>query len=266
MHVKKIEHKIMKNNIILGVDIGGSGMKAALVDITTGKMTTERYRIPTPQPATPQAMTKVFKRLVDHFEWTGAVGCGFPAVVQQGVVHTATNIDKTWVNTPIVDLFTQATGLPVTVINDADAAGIAELKFGEGKGQNGVVLLLTIGTGIGSALFINGQLVPNTEFGVIEFKGGMAERYASSAVRDRLQLNYDEWGIRFAEYLYYIDRIINPDFIILGGGISKKHHKFFHHFTVDTPVVPAQLRNHAGIIGAAMAAQDLATGANSSNG
>ena len=244
----------MKNNIILGVDIGGSGMKAAPVNIKSGEMLSERHRIPTPQPATPEAMAEVLKQLVAHFEWKGKVGCGFPAVVQHGVVHTATNIDKSWIETPIVDLFSKATGLTVSVINDADAAGIAELKFGAGKDRKGVVLMLTIGTGIGSALFADGQLVPNTEFGLLLFKGDIAERYASSAVRKRLKLSYDEWGKRLSEYLTYVDILTNPDLIILGGGISRKHDRFFRYFTLTKEVVPASMRNNAGIIGAAMGA------------
>lgn len=241
---------------ILGVDIGGSGIKGAVVDTVTGKLVTERYRLATPQPATPDSVTEVMAALVKHFEWKDRIGCGFPCVIRQGVSYSAANIDESWIGVNIENLFSRGTGCKTYVINDADAAGLAEMRFGAGKdAQKGVVLILTIGTGIGSAIFTDGHLLPNTEFGHLEMDGKDAERRASDAARHRKKLSWSEWGSRLNQYLELIDRLIFPDLIILGGGVSKDFETFRPYLTVQTKVVPAELLNLAGMIGAGIAAE-----------
>ncbi|GAB4482146.1 MAG: ROK family protein [Anaerolineae bacterium] len=237
----------------LGIDIGGSGMKAAPVDTETGALLAPRYRIETPQPATPTAMAKVARKLARHFEWTGPIGCGFPAPIRDGVALLAANVDASWIGTNVSETFAEATGCPVVTINDADAAGLAEIRFGAGRDRRGVVLIITLGTGIGSALFINGQLVPNTEFGHIEMGGKDAESYASDVVRKREDLSWKDYAKRVDEYLHVMEFLLRPELIIIGGGASKKHDKLIPRLTVDAEVVPAQLLNDAGIIGAALA-------------
>jgi polyphosphate glucokinase len=239
---------------ILGIDIGGSGIKAGVVDVEQGCLIGERRRIPTPEPATPRAMQEVVASLVREFSWTGAVGCGFPGVIRDGRAMTAANIDRAWLGTDVAGLFAGATDCPFLVLNDADAAGIAEMRFGAGRGRPGVVLLITVGTGLGSALFSDGALVPNTEFGHILLRGKEAERYASDAVRERKHLSWSRWGKRFNRYLRRMEELVWPDLFIIGGGASKKHERFFSQLDVRAEVVPAQLRNEAGIIGAALAA------------
>lgn len=243
------------NTMILGVDIGGSGVKGAPVDTKTGQLMADRHRIPTPQPATPKAIAGTLSKLAKHFDWRGSIGCGFPAVVQNGVVQTAANIDESWIGTDAAALFSEATGCPSFVVNDADAAGLAEMRFGAGKDKKGVVFLITIGTGLGTVMFSNGQLMPNTELGHIILHGDSAEKYASDAVRKKLDLSWKNWALRFDEYLHEICRLFWPDLIIIGGGASKKHEKFFKYLTIETKVVPAQLRNEAGLIGAALFAE-----------
>jgi polyphosphate glucokinase len=223
---------------ILGIDIGGSGIKGAPVDIEAGKLTAERKRIPTPVPSTPLKVADTLKDLIDHFKWTGPVGCGFPAVVHDGNIFTASNIDKKWIGTDAVRLFKKTTKCEIVVINDADAAGVAEMEFG---------------TGIGTALFSKGKLVPNTELGHLMMHDMIAERYMSDAVRKNEDLSWKKWSKRFNEYLNEIERLFWPDLIIIGGGASKKHSKFFHYLNTKTRIVAAHLRNEAGIIGAAMA-------------
>ena len=240
---------------ILGIDIGGSGIKGAIVDTATGELKSERIRLVTPQPATPEAVAQTLKELVDQIGYKGPIGCGFPARVINGVVLTAANIDKSWINVKVEDLFSKVTGQKVFVANDADVAGLAELTFGAVKDYKGPVLFLTIGTGIGSALFINGQMYPNTEFGHIKFKGDIAEHYCSDAVREREELGYKEWGERLNKFLEYIAFLTQPDFIVLGGGVSKKFEKYESKLTLSTKVVPATTLNLAGIIGAAMYAK-----------
>lgn len=240
---------------ILGIDVGGSGIKGALVNVEEGVLITERHRIPTPQPSTPKAVAKVVAELVDHFEWEGPIGCGFPAAVQQGVAKTASNIHKGWIGTNVEQLFEKATKCPVRVINDADAAGLAEATFGTGRNRKGLVLLLTLGTGIGSALIMDGTLVPNSELGHLLFKGGIAEHYAADSARKREDLSWKAWGKRLNEYLVYAQRLFYPDMIILGGGVSKKFEKYEQYIDVPTTVVPASLLNGAGIVGAALAAR-----------
>lgn len=240
---------------ILGIDIGGSGIKGAIVDTATGELKSERIRLVTPQPATPEAVAQTLKELVDQIGYKGPIGCGFPARVINGEVLTAANIDKSWINVKVEDLFSKVTGQKVFVANDADVAGLAELTFGAVKDYKGPVLFLTIGTGIGSALFINGQMYPNTEFGHIKFKGDIAEHYCSDAVREREELGYKEWGERLNKFLEYIAFLTQPDFIVLGGGVSKNFEKYESKLTLSTKVVPATTLNLAGIIGAAMYAK-----------
>ncbi|MCB9139484.1 MAG: ROK family protein [Caldilineaceae bacterium] len=247
---------------ILGIDIGGSGIKGAPVDIETGELTADRYRIPTPQPSKPAAVAEVVHTIVKHFDWSGPFGCAFPAVVQHGVTRSAANVDDEWIDFNAVDLFARTTGLPVCMINDADAAGIAAMAHGSGQDLSGVVLMLTVGTGIGSALFIDGILVPNTELGHLKLNNMDAETdaedYASDRARKAEDLSWKVWGKRLNEYLQHVEFIFSPDLIIIGGGVSKKHAKYFKYLDLKTKIVPAELRNEAGIIGAAMAARDLA--------
>lgn len=238
---------------VLGIDIGGSGIKGAPVDIETGEMLTERFRIPTPQPAKPKPVAKTVAEIARHFEWTGPIGCGFPAVVQQGITRTAANVHKKWIGTDAMSLFKEATGCPVKVINDADAAGLAEMTFGAGKGRKGVVLLVTIGTGLGTSLFTDGVLLPNTELGHIEIDSKEAEKMASDAVRKNKELSWKKWGKRLNTYLTHLEGLVWPDLIILGGGVSKKHEEFMPYLTVQAEIVIAETFNHAGIIGAALA-------------
>lgn len=243
--------------IILGIDIGGSGIKGAPVDVERGAPTTEYYRIQTPQPSTPDAIGDVVADLVKHFAWQGPIGCTFPAVIKAGVAYSAANVDKSWIGTNGQELFQQKTGCPVLLLNDADAAGIAEARFGAGKGQPGVVLLLTFGTGIGSALIYDGKLVPNTELGHMEIRGKEAEHRASERVREDKDLSWEKWAAAVDEYLLKLEALFSPNLFIIGGGISKKHAKFLPLLTVRTPVVPAELLNEAGIVGAALAAREL---------
>jgi polyphosphate glucokinase len=237
---------------VLGIDIGGSGIKGALVDIETGELLTERHRIVTPNPATTEAVGDVVKEMVDFFNWKGKIGVGFPAVIQNGIVLTAANIHKSWIGIAIDTFLTEKTACEVYVANDADVAGIAEYYFGNGKDCRGIVLLLTIGTGIGTALFVHGKLVPNTELGHIEFMNTTVERFASDATRKKEDLNWKDWGKRFNKVLKYYERLFYPDLIIIGGGTSKKMEKFEEYIKINTKLVPAKLLNNAGIIGAAI--------------
>lgn len=239
---------------VLGIDIGGSGIKGAPVDTKRGDMCQDRLRIPTPQPVTPDAVAEIIADISEHFAWQGKpIGCGFPAVVASGVVKTAANIDKSWIGTNAQQLFADATSSPVQVINDADAAGLAELKFGVMKDRKQVAVLITVGTGLGSVLFCNQILFPNTEFGHLQMNGMLAEHYASDAVRKKQDLSWKKWGKRFNEFLTHLELLLQPDVFVIGGGASKKADRFLEQLTVSAEVVPAQLRNHAGIIGAALA-------------
>ena len=236
---------------ILGIDIGGTGIKGAPVDAQQGLLTQERFRLRTPSPATPKAVTGTVAKIVAHFQWKGPVGCGFPAVIRHGTVCTAANISNKWIGCDARSMFEKATGCTFAVVNDADVAGLAEMRFGAGAGRKGVVLVLTLGTGIGSALFVDGHLVPNTEFGHIELNGRSAERWAADSVREKEGLSWSKWAQRVNEYLAAVQFYLWPELIIVGGGVSKKHQKFLPLLNVDAEVVPAQLRNEAGIIGAA---------------
>jgi polyphosphate glucokinase len=238
---------------LLGIDIGGSGIKGALVNAESGELLTERYRLETPQPATPEAVAKTVAAIVKNFDYQGTVGCTFPAIVKNGVTMSAANVDKAWIGTDADALLTEATGREVHLLNDADAAGRAEVTFGAGKDQKGVVILLTFGTGIGSALFLDGKLVPNTEFGHLHLKDGQeAELWAADRVRKDEELSWKKWGHRVEHYLKHLEFIFSPDLIILGGGVSKKSDKFMEFLELQTPVVPAKLLNEAGIVGAAL--------------
>jgi polyphosphate glucokinase len=240
---------------VLGIDIGGTGIKAAPVDTTKGELIAERQKIDTPQPSSPEAVADVVKQLVSAFHWTGAAGITFPGVVVGGVIRTAANLDHGWIGADAVKNFGTATKLPVTVLNDADAAGIAEVAFGAGKGVSGTVLLLTLGTGIGSALFIDGALVPNTEFGHIQIRGKDAEKRASEHAREEHDLSWGVWAGRVDEYISHMEALLSPDLIIIGGGVSKKSDKFFPRLTgLSAKIVPAAMLNDAGIVGAALAA------------
>jgi polyphosphate glucokinase len=245
---------------ILGVDIGGSGIKGAPVDIISGELLAERYRIPTPRPATPKAVTKTLVKIAEHFKWTGPIGCGFPAAINQGKIGTASNIDEDWIGIEVFDLFTKETGCQTVVVNDADAAGLAEMAFGAGKDIEDVVFVITVGTGIGTAAFSQGCLFPNMELGHLILNGKIAEHFVSDAVRKKENLSWKKWSKRFGEYLEEIERLFWPDLIIIGGGVSKKHDKYFHYFETKAKIVPAQLLNNAGIIGAALAFNNLPQG------
>jgi polyphosphate glucokinase len=244
----------MSSGTVVGVDIGGSGVKGAPVDLATGTLSAERIRIATPVPSTPDAVVGIVVELLDQLGVDGPVGVTLPSVITGGVVRTAANIDPAWIGIDAVDLFGSATGRPVAVLNDADAAGVAEVKFGAGAGHSGVVMMVTLGTGIGSALFADGVLVPNTELGHLHLHHGDAEHWAADSVRDKENLSWDEWAGRLEQYLQLVQRLFWPDLIILGGGVSRKADKFLPQISVDTEVVPAKLQNEAGIVGAAMAA------------
>lgn len=240
---------------VLGIDIGGSGIKAAPVDTGTGQLTADRQKLATPHPSTPDAVAEVVQDLVKHFSWTGVTGITFPGVVAGGVIRTAANVDHSWIGVDAVKAFTANSHLSVTVINDADAAGVAEARFGAGKGVAGTVLMLTFGTGIGSALFVDSRLVPNTEFGHIQIRGKDAEKRASELAREEHNLSWDAWAGRVDEYLEHIEALLSPDLIIIGGGVSRKADKFLPLLTaLRAKVVPAVLQNDAGIVGAAMVA------------
>ena len=238
---------------ILGIDIGGSGIKGAPVNIESGEMLSERFRIPTPHPAKPKAVAKTVAKIADHFEWQGPIGCGFPAVVQHGITRTAANVHNKWIGENAAVRFSEKTGCPVKVVNDADAAGLAEMAFGAGKGRDGVVLLVTIGTGLGTSLFTDGVLLPNTELGHIEIDCDDAELMASDSARKKKDLSWKKWGKRLNRYLNRLEALVWPDLIILGGGVSKKHKKFMPYLDVNAEIVIAESFNHAGIIGAALA-------------
>ncbi len=239
-----------------GIDVGGSGVKGAIVDLDTGQLISERFRLETPQPATPEAVTKAVAEVVRHFGWTGPLGVTYPGVVVNGIVQTAANVDDSWIGTNAAESMSAALGgQKVTVLNDADAAGLAEQRYGAGRNTNGVVVLLTFGTGIGSAVIHNGILLPNTEFGHIEVGGKEAEHRAASSVKERKEWSYRRWTTEVTRVLEAIENAIWPDLFIAGGGISRKADKWIPLLKNRTPVVAAVLLNSAGIVGAAMASQ-----------
>ncbi len=239
---------------VLGIDIGGSGIKGAPVDLERGELIAKRHRIPTPSSGDPEAVADVLRKIAEHFSWKGAIGCTFPGIIKRGVIHTAVNLDKSWVGTDARHLFSEATDCPVHVLNDADAAGIAEVTYGAGRGTLGVVIMLTFGTGIGSAMFASGHLVPNTEFGHLELWGGDAEKRASDRARTKEKLGWKQWSKRVNVYLNHLELLFSPNLFIIGGGVSNKADKFFKHLSTAAPLVAAELRNDAGIVGAALRA------------
>jgi polyphosphate glucokinase len=237
---------------VLGIDVGGSGVKGGIVDLDKGELVTERHRIETPQPATPKAVAGVARRLVDHFSWDGAVGVALPAIVRRGVVHSAANIDKSWIGENAVKRFSKVLDRPVRVLNDADAAGLAELHYGHARDYtDDVVILLTFGTGIGSAMFVAGELLPNTELGHLQLRGDDAEHWASARVREDDRLSWKEWAGRVNEYLDHLEFLFSPDVFIIGGGVSRRSELFFPYLKTSARIIAADLENRAGVVGAA---------------
>jgi polyphosphate glucokinase len=239
---------------ILGIDIGGSGVKGAPVDTVRGELLAERYRVPTPQPSDVSAVAEAVAEVAGAFEGFDRVGITFPGVVVDGVTRTAANVDKSWLDAPAAQLFSERLGKPVSVLNDADAAGVAEVAFGAGKDQRGLIMMLTFGTGIGSALFLDGTLIPNTEFGHLELDGHDAETRAADRIREEDDLSWEKWAGRVQDYLRHVEMLLSPRLFIIGGGVSKKSAKFLPLLTTRAEIVPAQLLNQAGIVGAAIAA------------
>lgn len=242
------------SGVVVGIDIGGTGIKGAPVDILEGRFAAERVRLLTPSPATPRAVADVVGEILQQIGVAGPVGLTIPAVVRRGVVETAAHIDQSWVGVDAIELFAKTTGRPVAAMNDADAAGITEVRFGAGRGQDGVVAVVTLGTGIGSALFIDGTLVPNSELGHLPLHHGEAEDWAAESVREHDELSWKKYAHRLQAYLELVQHVLWPELIIVGGGVSKKADKFLPLIELRTPIVPAQLHNDAGIIGAALSA------------
>lgn len=251
----------MKDHVILGIDVGATGIKGGLVDVRSGTMLTERHRFDTPQPATPKAMAATVQKLVDHFEYDGIVGVGFPAIVRRGVAASASNIDDSWIGTDICKTFQKKTGLQFYALNDADAAGVASIRFGVGKkySDDGTVLMVTIGTGLGGALFVDGALMPNLEIGQIYLrnKKEVAERYISNRVRKENEMSWPEFGRKFNKFLTHVDFVFNPDLIVLGGGASKSFEEYRTYLKTTAEIKPSALRNTAGTIGAALYAHQM---------
>ncbi|MGI9093742.1 MAG: polyphosphate--glucose phosphotransferase [Mycobacteriales bacterium] len=239
-----------------GVDIGGSGIKGAIVDLRSGALLTDRERVPTPSPSKPAAVASIVATLVADLGWRGKVGATFPAVIESGVAKSAANVDPSWIGTDVDAVFSTATGRAVTVLNDADAAGLAEVRYGAAKDVDGVVIMLTFGTGIGSAMFVDGQLIPNTELGHLEIDGKDAEKRAAASVRERKDLKWREWAERVSTYLQHVEALFSPGLFVIGGGVSRHSEKWLPYVDVQTPTTPAQLHNDAGIVGAALASRD----------
>ncbi|HTG46482.1 MAG TPA: ROK family protein [Actinomycetota bacterium] len=237
---------------VVGIDIGGSGIKGAPVDLSDGTLTRERVRRPTPSPSTPEAVAAILIEVLEEIDVDGGIGITLPSVIRQGIVETAANIDERWVGVDGHALFAGTTGRSVGLLNDADAAGVAEMRYGAGRGEDGVVVLLTLGTGIGSAVFVDGDLVPNTELGHLHLHGGDAEHWAADSARDRHDLSWPEYARRVQDYLELLEQLLWPDLLILGGGVSKHAEKFLPDIRIRTRVVPATLLNGAGIVGAAL--------------
>lgn len=241
---------------ILGIDVGGSGIKGAIVNTEIGELITDRFRIVTPQPATPDAVIETIAEIVRHFNWNGLIGCGFPAAVHNEIVKTASNIDKSWIGINAAERIESVTGCSTHLVNDVDAAGFAEMEFGAGVNEKGTVFMAAFGTGIGTAIFHNKQLIPNTELGHVIMNGMKAEHYSANSIRTRDNLSWEEWGGRVNEYFLKVEFLFWPDLFILGGGVSKYFDEFSQYLHLDTPIVPAANRNHAGIIGAALGAKE----------
>lgn len=239
-----------------GVDVGGSGIKGGVVDLAAGDLVGERYRLDTPEPSTPDAVAKAIGEVVAEFNFAGEVGVTFPAVIKDGVAMTASNVDKSWIGTDVRAAVGAQVPGPVEVINDADAAGLAEMRYGAAKGENGIVLMLTFGTGIGSALFYNGVLIPNTEFGHIEVNGHVGEHTAAAPVKESKGWSWEEWAHHVNRYLHTLEKVVWPDLIVVGGGVSRRAHKWLDLLDARSRIVPATLQNNAGIVGAALAARE----------
>ena len=244
----------MNQQHVLGIDIGGTGIKGALVDLAVGDLVAERYRIETPAESTPDNVAKVVAQIVEHFGsdlGDGPVGITFPAVVQHGTTLSAANVDASWIDAPAERILAEHLGRPVVLVNDADAAGLAEVKYGAAKDADGLVIITTLGTGIGSAIVYNGVLIPNSELGHLEIDGYDAEKRAAASIRTKEGLSYDEYVPRLQRYYETVEFLFTPDLLVVGGGVSKKAHKFLPKLKLRTPIVPAQLQNRAGIVGAA---------------
>ncbi len=240
---------------ILGIDIGGSSLKGALVDVETGKLLTKTHRIPTPDNREPVEMAAAVKQMLEHFKYNGIVGCGFPTIIKKGICKDQGNLSRKWLDVNVEELFEKVTGSDFTIVNDADAAGLAEVKFGAGKDEDGFILMVTVGTGLGSGAYLHGELIPNFELGQIPYKEfTKIEEWAASAVKTSENLSYKDWAYRFNIFLNHVHTILNPDLIIVGGGISDNWNDFSEFINVDTRVIPAKLRNNSGILGAAIAA------------
>ncbi|AVR43973.1 polyphosphate glucokinase [Christiangramia fulva] len=240
---------------ILGIDIGGSSLKGAIVNVETGKLVTPRHKILTPEDREPEGMALAVKEMLEHFNYKGIVGCGFPTIVKKGVCKGIGNLSRKWMDVNAEKLFEDVTGEDFTVVNDADAAGLAEVKFGAGRNEDGFILMITVGTGLGSGAYLHGELIPNFELGQIPYKEFVKiEDWAASSIKTSENLNYKDWAYRFNVFLNYVFVILNPDLMIIGGGISNNWDDFSRYIDVDTRVVPAELRNNSGILGAALAA------------
>ena len=245
------------SNILLGIDIGGTGIKGALVNVKTGKLTEERFRIKTPHPSKPDAIAEIIEQIAKHFDYSGPTGITFPAIVKDGVIFSATNVDESWINFDAAKLFQHQIGGPVTLVNDADAAGIAEMRFGAGVGRHGVVILLTFGTGIGSAIFCDGVLLPNTELGQLKIRGKDIEHRASERIRKIKDMSFKKWAGIVGDFLEELEKLFSPELFLIAGGISKKADKFLPYLKAKSqvPIEVAKMQNDAGIIGAATLAK-----------
>ncbi len=241
-------------NTAFGIDIGGTGIKGGIVDLDTGTLIGDRFRLDTPQPATPDAVAATVQSVADQFGYAGPYGCAFPGVVTHGVVHSAANVDESWIGVSLIDAISGHVPGPVTALNDADAAGLAEVRYGAGKGHPGLIIVVTFGTGIGTALINNGELIPNAELGHLELGGHDAETKAAASAREREGLNWEQWGARANRYLTHLENLLWPELFIFGGGITKNPHKWVPLLSTRTPVKVAAMRNNAGIVGAALAA------------
>lgn len=255
----KKDEKSKKNPPLIGIDIGGTGIKGGIVDLKKGKLIGDRVRFPTPQPSTPESVAEVVAQVVaeltarhDAPDASTPVGVTFPGIIQHGVVHSAANVDKSWLEADIDGMLTARLGRPVEVINDADAAGLAEARFGAGEGIDGTVLVITLGTGIGSAFIFDGKLVPNAELGHLEIDGFDAETKASAVARERDGLSWEQYSVLLQRYFSHVEFLFSPELFIVGGGISKRANEYLPHMKLRTPIVPAELKNDAGIVGAAI--------------
>jgi len=246
----------MDNNL-LGIDVGGTGIKGALVDIKKGEFVSDKVKYKTPQKSGPNEVLEVFKKMLKDLDWEGKpFGCGFPSIIKNDICYSAANIDDRWIGVNLAELFKKELGVKTSFGNDADLAALAEMRFGKGKGVMGKVLLITLGTGIGSGLFMDQKLIPNSELGHLHYKKSIVEHYAGNKAREDKNLSWSEWGKELDKVLKYMDLILNPDLFLLGGGVSKKFKHYKEYLTLDTEIIPAKLLNNAGIIGAAMLAHE----------